>query len=290
MSEEHGLTLPLVGAVIWLVEGLVTRGRYDEADALLERTGMNGELPLQTWFLHALEKRGRLRVALGRLDEGIADLNECGRRSWAVGNRSIADTWWRSSMVPALMTLGRPDEARELADEELRLARAFGGPHGIARSLLGVAATMPDGDDALALLTEARSLAADASTAVVEAEALVAAGSMHRRSSQRAAARDALRAGLDLAARCGATRLVETAREELAASGARQRGGTLRAPGELTPSELRIARLAAEGHSNRDIARSIFVTEKTVETHLTSVYAKLRIGSRRELAEGLARR
>ena len=98
---------------------------------------MNGELPLQTWFLHALEKRGRLRVAQGRFEEGIADLNECGRRSWTVGNRSIADTWWRSSMVPALMTLGRPDEARELADEELNLARAYDGPHGIARSLLG---------------------------------------------------------------------------------------------------------------------------------------------------------
>ena len=59
----------------------------------------------------------------------------------------------------------------------------------------------------------------------------------------------------------------------------------LRAPGELTPSELRIARLAAAGQSNREIARSAFVTEKTVETHLTSVYAKLRIGSRRELAD-----
>ena len=187
--------------MIWLVEGLVTRGRYDEADALLERTGMNGELPMQTWFLHALEKRGRLRVAQGRLEEGIADLNECGRRGWAVGNRSIAETFWRSSMAPALITLGRPDEAREVADEELRLARAYDGPHAIARALLGVATTMPDGDDALALLTEARSRAAEASTAVVEAEALIAAGAMHRRSSQRAAARDTLRAGLDLAER-----------------------------------------------------------------------------------------
>src|SRR5262249_22371227 len=121
--EEHGLGLALPGAVIWLVEGLVTRGRLGEAQAILDRFDMDGALPFETWFLHLFEKRGRLRVAQGRLDEAIADLEECARRSVAAGNVSIGDTYWRSPMAHALMELGREDDAREVASEELRLAR-----------------------------------------------------------------------------------------------------------------------------------------------------------------------
>ena len=205
VCEEHGLTVALPGAVIWLLETLNTRGRFDEAQALLDRTDMDGAVPFQTWFLHLLEKRGNLRVAQGRLDAAVAvSARGRGGEAVAVGGRSTADTFWRSALARALVGLGRDDEAREIAEQELSIARAFGGAHAIARALLGVVTTMPDGDVALALLGEARTSAAAASTPVIEAQALVAAGSMLRRTSQRAAARDTLREALDGSPRAAA--------------------------------------------------------------------------------------
>jgi DNA-binding CsgD family transcriptional regulator len=86
----------------------------------------------------------------------------------------------------------------------------------------------------------------------------------------------------------GATALHARARTELAATGARpRRDMLLSGPDSLTPSERRIAELAATGHSNREIAQTLFVTEKTVETHLGRAFRKLDISSRRKLPEVL---
>ena len=86
----------------------------------------------------------------------------------------------------------------------------------------------------------------------------------------------------------GALALYEQARTELAATGARPRREVLLSgPASLTPSEWRIAELAAGGHSNREIAQALFVTPKTVEYHLRNSYRKLNIAGRRELAEAL---
>jgi DNA-binding CsgD family transcriptional regulator len=94
-----------------------------------------------------------------------------------------------------------------------------------------------------------------------------------------------LRNGLELAVRCDASRLAERARDELAASGARLSSVGLTGPESLTPSERRVADLAARGRTNRDIAQSLFISEKTVETHLGHVYDKLGVRSRHKLRE-----
>jgi DNA-binding NarL/FixJ family response regulator len=109
-------------------------------------------------------------------------------------------------------------------------------------------------------------------------------GAALRRAKHRADAREPLRAGLDVAARLGATALSRQATEELAAAGARPRRPRRTGPESLSPSERRVARLATEGHSNRAIAQSLFVTTKTVEVHLSSCYRKLGISSRSDLA------
>jgi ATP/maltotriose-dependent transcriptional regulator MalT len=283
VSEDHGLALALPGAVIWLLENLVTRGKLEEADALLDRFGFGGELPPPTWFLHLYEKRGSLRLAQGRVDEALADFREAGRRNAAAGNSYVTDLFWRSYAAQALMALDRRDEARSIAAEELRLAREFGGSYTIGRALFGLAATQPDGHEALATLGEARDRAAAAGAPVLQARAAVAQGAMLRRLGRRAAARALLSEGLELAAARGVDPVDRWAREELATAGARARRRPTSGLAALTPSELRIARLAAAGTSNRGIARALFVTEKTVETHLTAVYTKLDITSRREL-------
>jgi DNA-binding CsgD family transcriptional regulator len=86
---------------------------------------------------------------------------------------------------------------------------------------------------------------------------------------------------------CGATPLVERANEELAATGARPRKILQTGLASLTASERRVAQLAAEELSNKEIAQALFVTVKTVEVHLSNVYRKLEIGSRRQLPAAL---
>ena len=81
--------------------------------------------------------------------------------------------------------------------------------------------------------------------------------------------------------------MADWARTELYSAGGRPRREALSGPESLTPSERRVAELAAEGHSNRDIAQTLYVTPKTVEVHLTSIYRKLGISSRATLPDAL---
>ena len=130
--------------------------------------------------------------------------------------------------------------------------------------------------------------ALDGSPALLErARSLAELGAALRRDGQRAAARDPLARALDLAARCGARPVAARAREELRAAGARPRRPWRTGVDALTPSELRVARLAAEGRTNREIAYELYVTLKAVEGHLARAYAKLGIEGRSQLARAL---
>jgi DNA-binding CsgD family transcriptional regulator len=120
------------------------------------------------------------------------------------------------------------------------------------------------------------------------AHALAALGSALRRSRRPSEGREPLRRALELADVCGASGLAEHVRSELYATGARPRTSALSGVEALTASEHRVAVLAAQGQTNRDIAQALFVTPKTVEVHLTNAYRKLGIRSRRELSAALA--
>jgi DNA-binding CsgD family transcriptional regulator len=120
-----------------------------------------------------------------------------------------------------------------------------------------------------------------------QARTLVELGAALRRANRRAEAREHLRSGLDLAQRCGATRLAARAQEELLASGARARRLVQTGAEALTPSEIRVARMAASGKSNPQIGQALFITRNTVETHLRHIYQKLGISTRDELTRAL---
>src|SRR5262249_27016401 len=119
------------------------------------------------------------------------------------------------------------------------------------------------------------------------ARALADLGAALRRRGDRAAARKPLRQALGIAHECGGVVVRERARKELAATGVRVRREAQSRADSLTPSERRIAELAAGGASNRDIAQALFVTVKTVEMHLGHTYRKLGIASRHELGAHL---
>jgi DNA-binding CsgD family transcriptional regulator len=194
---------------------------------------------------------------------------------------------WRSQAALALHRLGRRGQALQLAQEELELARRWGAPRavGIALRALGL---VHGGSAGQALLREAITVLEGSGASLEHARVLVDLGAALRRSNRRAEARAPLRQGLELAYRAGAAGLVRQAQEELAAMGARPRKLLLTGAESLTPSERRVARMAAQGMSNKELAQALFVTVKAVEVHLSSVYRKLQISSRAQLAQALA--
>lgn len=283
----HHFWLP--GAVAAVVNPLVEQGRFDEAEKLLIDTrveAQHGASHAYCWVAMFLPARGRLRIAQGRLKEGLADLVTCGDRHETSLNRSPSLWTWRSEAALALSALGETERAEELANAELALARELG-----ARRCLGVslraAGLVMGGQDGRALLHEAVQALAGSGAVLEHARALTDHGAALRRAGLRAEARAPLREGLELASRCGADVLVQFAREELLAAGAHPRSERLTGPKALTPSENRVARMAAGGQSNREIAQTLFLTRRTVETHLTHAYQKLGIVARKELAAAL---
>jgi DNA-binding CsgD family transcriptional regulator len=116
------------------------------------------------------------------------------------------------------------------------------------------------------------------------ARCLLALGAHLRRSGQRTEAREPLRRALDLASQIGARPLQNQAETELRACGARPRSHSYTGVESLTPSERRVAEPVAAGRSNREVAQSLFVSRATIETHLRSVFRKLHVASRDQLA------
>jgi DNA-binding CsgD family transcriptional regulator len=194
---------------------------------------------------------------------------------------------WRTAAAQAHAAQGRIDAARELAQEQLASARRFGAPRALGGALRVVAVLGPDAER-IDAQREAVSVLEASEARLAHAHALCDLGASLRRAGARREGREPLRLALDLALSSGAAALARRARDELAASGARPR--RLRSFGRdaLTPAELRVAQLAVEGLSNREIAQALFVTLKTVETHLSSSYAKLGIHVRGDLCAALA--
>jgi DNA-binding CsgD family transcriptional regulator len=270
----------------------VEAGDLGEAQALLDLLPQQG-WPAGVGTVLIPAARGRLRLAQGRAADALADFQACQALfSAGVWGMPIRDTGYvhaRSGAALALSRLGRYQDARQLADAELADVRVFGAPRalGIALRTAGLARGGPEG---LALLRESVA-ALDRSPALLErARSLAELGAALRRSGERAAAREPLARALELAARCGARPLAARAREELIAAGARPRRPWRTGVDALTPSELRVARLAAGGRSNREIAGELYVTLKAVEGHLAHAYAKIGIGGRDQLPRALGSR
>lgn len=179
-----------------------------------------------------------------------------------------------------------PERALLLAQEEVELARRWGAPGALGIALRGLGVVLGDGPGEQSLREAIAAL--NGSIAKLEyARTLIELGSMLRRTARRDDGRELLRAGLKLARACGATPLAERADNELRSSGVSSRNALRAGVDELTASEHRVATMAASGLTNKQIAQALFVTDKTVETHLYRSYQKLGVGSRAELSAAL---
>jgi DNA-binding CsgD family transcriptional regulator len=223
--------------------------------------------------------RLELLVAEGRFEEGLAVAEDFERRFGFL--RHPIDTPARSHHALVLDRLGRRQQSLALAERELELARRWGAPATLARALRIIGGI--EREAGLERLREAAEVSAGSPARLEHAKALAALGTALRRARRPTEARQTLRRALELADACAARALADHVRTELYAAGGRPRRTALRGPAALTASERRVAAMAADGHTNREIAQTLFVTPKTVELHLRNTYKKLGIRSRHEL-------
>jgi len=274
-------------ALAFLLDALTELGNFTAAEEALghvERS--DGKPPEMLAWAFLLEARGRLRLAQDRPHEGLGDLYEAGARWERLSCHSATGVRWREDAALALAQLGEQDEARRLAAEQLELARATGLPRPIGAATR-VAGKLAPRAERMSRLHEAVALLSQAPAPLELARAHLDLGAALRRDGHRVEARDQLRQSLELAHRAGASPLAARAREELLLAGGRPRKPIFTGVEALTASELRIACLAAEGRTNREIAEGLFLTQRTVETHLRHAFQKLDIARRDQLHQVL---
>jgi DNA-binding CsgD family transcriptional regulator len=225
-------------------------------------------------------------VALWSGDAATAadHLGRADRQARALGWGAPDARPWTADYADALLELGRIDEAAQVLDlweadamrlDQERVLAAVTRCRGL------VAAACGDVDKARSLLEQAVARHEDVGDTFGRARALLAHGTVLRRSRQKRTAREAIRAALAGFEQLGAVTWIERARNELGRIGGRTREEA------LTAAERRVAVLAATGRTNREVAAQLFLAERTVAGHLTRIYAKLGVRSRTELARRL---
>jgi DNA-binding CsgD family transcriptional regulator len=232
--------------------------------------------------------RARLRLAQDRFTEALIDFQACAAMFspdvWGTEIRDVGYLNARAGASHALLRLGQHEPARDLAKAELADVKVFGAPRalGIALRAAGLA---HGGDKGIELLGDSVASLRNSPALLERAHSLAELGAAMRRNGCRSAARESLAEALDLAARCGARPLAARVREELKATGARPRREWRSGLEALSPRELRVVQLAAEGRTNREIAYQLYVTLKTIEGHLARAYSKLGIERRHQLSK-----
>jgi class 3 adenylate cyclase/DNA-binding CsgD family transcriptional regulator len=264
----------------------VERGELDRAEELVRASGLPELIPPNGHLMFFQFARARLRLEQHRYDDAVRELEALRENLAALRIENGAFYDLRAHLALAYHAVGRKQEALATALEAVDVARGWGAPQtvGVALRALGLVEGGVSGEkllrDSLAALEESQ-------FRLERARTLVELGAALRRGNKRSDSRDYLRQGLELAHKLGAAALEERAQTELAATGARPRRVMLSGVESLTPSERRVAEMAADNMTNKDIAQALFVTPKTVEVHLSSVYRKLEISSRAQLPAAL---
>jgi DNA-binding CsgD family transcriptional regulator len=227
-----------------------------------------------------------LRLLEGRAEQAVTDGVEAWERAAPTGIAAPGLSW-RPALALAYHGAGKRGEAAALAAAHLEAARTWGAPAYHARALLTQAAISPV-SSRRRFIEEALELLEGRQANLELAQARIELGAVLRRERQGKHARDELIKGADLAYHCGAGALAERAHAELVAAGARPRRKAFSGLESLTPSERRVAELAATEMTTRQIAHALTVSMKTVAGQLSAVYHKLNVHDRRALADVLA--
>lgn len=284
--HEAGWEVFYPGACAVLAWAHLERGDLPAAERVVSIDDAIWGQRLDFVFLHRIA-RARVAMARGDLKASLEQYEMVRAAGEQMGIRSVqllAD--WRTGAAVVLRAMNRRDEAVRVAQEAVDLATGWGESIATGRAFaaLGIAR---GGAEGIAHLRTALGHV-EGSPARLDAVRVAAdLGAALRREGQVVEARDILASAADAARRMGATAIGERAFAELVAAGARPRRPALTGVESLTPSELRVTRLAAEGRTNREVAQALFVTPKAVEYHLANAYRKLAIEGRSGLAAAL---
>ncbi|MEV4423331.1 LuxR C-terminal-related transcriptional regulator, partial [Patulibacter sp. NPDC049589] len=242
---------------------------------------------------------GALELCLGRLEPALAALDRCARTAARTGQTEPNVIRWQGDRIEVLARLGRTEEAAADLAVLVGHAEVAPTPWTTATVARGRALLASDAD-AVGEHETAIGILEAAGDRLEAARLRLALGERLRRGRQRRLAREPLRAALEVFERAGATPwAARTAVELRATGGALEPAGAVGAGGsgavgagaaveELTPRELRVALLVAEGRTNPEVAAELFLSRKTVEHHLSQIYRKLGLRSRTELAREMA--
>ncbi len=279
--RDGGVAAGRAYGMAYLTRLRLEQGDHAGAREELARSGdptpsSDGDIQSRRATIELLLAEGSWAEALDALDVYRGRLRRVVNPSWAP---------YGSLLARALCGMGRTKEAVAAAADEVGAARLWGTPGAVGTSLraLGAALDADGSPECLTVLDEAAAATGESPARLEHAKNLMVLGSARRRRGRPTDAREPLRRAAELAAVCGARPLVERALDELRAAGGRRPTRGVFGPDALTPSERRVAVLAAAGHTNKAIAQQLFVTPKTVEVHLSSTYRKLGITSRSEL-------
>ncbi len=303
-TEAHALgSVPMQAAAatytaqLSLRSGQVAEAEAHAREALELATGSTFATSAAEVLVAALAERGAFEEARDVLQSAGGLIQAPGRLALAAGDFEAAhdhavEAGDDAGAALALAHLGRRDEAVRLAEDELTVAEGFGAPVAIARAHVARAVAEPDDEARIAICRRAlASLGADAGAAVLESVRLrLELGSTLTRLGRRVEARGLLRPALADADAAGASLLADRARRELVATGLRPRRAALEGASALTPRQRQIVELAAAGTANRAIAQQLFLSIKTVETHLAAGYRKLGVRTRVDLSAAVAAR
>jgi DNA-binding CsgD family transcriptional regulator len=268
-----------------LLEALVEQDEV--ATAVLEVRGaaLTGTFPDATPAAGLLYARGRVRIASGGVRLGLDDLLLAGEMLARLEIHDPHVVPWRLTAAEALIALGERDRAAELARDHLDLARRLDLPAATGPALR-VQGLILGGAAGRRMLEEAAAMLEGSWARLELARALIDLGSALGEDDP-GRARQLIGRGATLAEELGAVALARRGTERLVAAGGRPRRRKRRGARGLTPAERRVARLAAEGMTNREVAETLVVSEKTIETHLAAAFRKLGIAARGQLPTAL---
>ena len=285
IARAHAFVPAMPLIIAWITQALIERGELAEAARELEICGMEVEVPDHMSFTPDPQlPRDGWSWAEGKHRRALEDLMEIGRRE-ARSETSFFS--WDSDAGGRAGVARRAGRGRAPRGARARAGSALGDGRAGWAMRPGRSGWWREAMTESSICERRWSCCKESPAGLEYMRALTDFGAALRRAGRRADAREPLREALELARRCGALAIARRAHEELAATGEKLRPLVAVGVESLTPSERRIAGLAAEGLTNREIAQTLFLSVKTVESHLRGAYRKLDVRSREELPHAL---
>jgi DNA-binding CsgD family transcriptional regulator len=286
--EEHGTR----NVFLLAVRALVAAHRGDAStvrDVVAVLEAEHGAAGTEVYGIYLAAATGLLELSLGKAESADATFRRLLDALEAGGHREPGIFRVHANAGEAAVAVGDLERAEQIAGTLVAHADRTGHRWSRAsgeRVLALVAAARADFDEAGLHAERARAGYEAIAMPLEQARAMLVAGLVERRARRRKRARELLEESGREFERLGARLWADRARTELG----RVSGRAPRGAHELTPAELRVVELAADGLPNKEIAKRLFVTVHTVELHLSHAYAKLGVRSRAQLAARVGRR